>query len=245
MALVKLSKWAATSCPYFNNPVKVVPSRWAFDRSDEAVPTDINSMIKARITLNPYLLLMFAGLLMVTTQVVAHGGVSLEDDLCIMRIGQYRAHFTGYQPQARASQEFCEDIPELGEAIIVLDFLDPALRDMDIEFEVIADPSGKGAKAQLADIEQALESGTHRLHRTTSARYPGGSFNVNLSISEPGWYVGILTAVASDREVSEISVFPFSVGVRDYSSVIKWVIGILVLSLIFYLLSARRRPAED
>ena len=84
--------------------------------------------------------ILFLALALVGERAYAHGGVSLEDDLCIMRIGQYRAHFTGYQPRARASQEFCEDIPELGEAIIVLDFLDPALRNMDIDFEVITDP---------------------------------------------------------------------------------------------------------
>ena len=178
-------------------------------------------------------------------QASAHGGVSLEDDLCIMRIGQYRAHFTGYQPQARASQEFCEDIPELGEAIIVLDFLDPALRKMNIDFEIITDPSGKGAKAQLADIQQALDAGTHQLHKTAAAQYPSGNFNVNLTITQPGWYVGVLTASAVEGNLKEISVFPFSVGVRDYSSLISWVVAILILSLLFYLVSGRRRAAQE
>ena len=190
----------------------------------------------------PILLLVLS---VVSGQAYAHGGVSLEDDLCIMRIGQYRAHFTGYQPRARASQEFCEDIPELGEAIIVLDFLDPALRNMDIDFEVITDPSGKGAKAQLADIEAALEAGTHQLHKISAGRYPAGNFSVNLTITQPGWYVGVLTASTPDRNISEVSVFPFSVGVRDYSNLISWVVAIVILSLIFYFVSGRQRSAGE
>ena len=43
----------------------------------------------------------------------AHGGVGIEDDKCILRIGSDRAHFAGYQPEHRASQEFCEDFPEV------------------------------------------------------------------------------------------------------------------------------------
>ena len=58
----------------------------------------------------------------------AHGGVSIEDDRCIMTIGPYRAHFSGYQPKLRASQEFCEDIPAVADAIIVLDFISQPLR---------------------------------------------------------------------------------------------------------------------
>ena len=171
----------------------------------------------------------------------AHGGVSLEDDLCIMQIGQYRAHFTGYQPKARASQEFCEDIPELGEAIIVLDFLDAALRGMQIEFQVLSNPSDKGAKTVLEDISVALENESHRILKVDAEKYSSGSFSAELLIETPGWYVGVLTATAPERGAVEISVFPFSVGMRDYSGLIAWLVAIVILSVIFYFASARRQ----
>ncbi|MEM7467337.1 MAG: hypothetical protein AAF387_10680 [Pseudomonadota bacterium] len=172
---------------------------------------------------------------------LAHGGVAMEDDLCIMRIGQYRAHFTGYQPRLRASQEFCEDIPELGEAIIVLDFLDSVLRKKQISFQVISDPSGKGATAAFEDIESALSEGTHNVHSIPSDVYPSGSFNATISINKPGWYVGVLSAAGSDDATPLISVFPFSVGVRDYTNMLSWIAVIVFLSGAFYWLSARRR----
>lgn len=31
-------------------------------------------------------------------QVQAHGGLALADDLCILTVGPYTIHFTGYQP---------------------------------------------------------------------------------------------------------------------------------------------------
>ena len=46
-----------------------------------------------------------------TTQVQAHGGLSLADDICKLTIGPYTMHFTGYQPEATQEKEFCEDIP--------------------------------------------------------------------------------------------------------------------------------------
>ena len=187
----------------------------------------------------------FAGVmtvaLLANSIVYAHGGVSLEDDLCIMRIGQYRAHFTGYQPRARASQEFCEDIPELGEAIIVLDFLDSALRGMQIEFQVLSNPSDKGAKTELDDISMALENESHQILKVDAGKYPSGSFSTELLIEDPGWYVGVLTATAPGRGTVEISVFPFSVGIRDYSGLISWMVAIVILSVIFYFASARRQ----
>ena len=34
----------------------------------------------------------------------AHGGVEVEADRCIMKIGAFKSHFTGYQPEKRAAQ---------------------------------------------------------------------------------------------------------------------------------------------
>ncbi|MGH8645665.1 MAG: hypothetical protein ACREX4_14860 [Gammaproteobacteria bacterium] len=69
-----------------------------------------------------------AFLLLVNATAWAHGGVSIEEDKCVLKIGNYLAHFADYQPESRGSEEFCEDIPSTGHAIIVMDFVDPQLR---------------------------------------------------------------------------------------------------------------------
>lgn len=191
--------------------------------------------------------ILFACLLVIPTNAAAHGGVSLEDDLCIMKIGTMRAHFTGYQPKVRASQEFCEDIPEIGEAIIVLDFLNPALRKMDIGFRVLKDETGKGAKTTFNDIESLLENAASLMIEKKAATYPSGSFNVSLTLQEAGWYVGVLSAVNPETNEEIVSVFPFSVGQKNYLSLALWGIAIVAIALSFYFLSVslNRREHRD
>ena len=184
-----------------------------------------------------------------STDAIAHGGVSIEDDLCIMSIGNMRAHFTGYQPKVRASQEFCEDIPELGEAIIVLDFLSPALRKMDVTFQVMKDDAGKGPNTSFSDVEPRLMNARDLIVNKEAATYPSGSFNVSLSIQEAGWYVGVVSAVDPDTNEEVVSVFPFSVGQRDYLGIVLWCVAIVTIALSFYFLSVglnrRTQPQHE
>jgi hypothetical protein len=44
--------------------------------------------------------LVFALSLPFSSQVGAHGGLSLADDICKLTIGPFTMHFTGYQPDA-------------------------------------------------------------------------------------------------------------------------------------------------
>ena len=49
----------------------------------------------------------------------AHGGVKLEQDECVLKIGPNTMHFIGYQ-RAGEEEEFCEDIARTGPTIIAL-----------------------------------------------------------------------------------------------------------------------------
>ena len=75
--------------------------------------------------------LLFAG------AVFGHGGVVMEEDLCVINIGFYRAHFTVYQPQTSANEEFCEDLPDAGETIFVLDYLHDSMKRVPVDFRII------------------------------------------------------------------------------------------------------------
>ena len=56
----------------------------------------------------------------VSGEAYAHGGVSLDQGQCIMKIGPDTMSFTGYQP-IKSRETFCDDIPDVGPTIIVLD----------------------------------------------------------------------------------------------------------------------------
>jgi hypothetical protein len=132
------------------------------------------------------------------TGAMAHGGLSMDEDRCKLRVGRYVMHFVGYQPEsASGPREFCEDIPETGRTIVVLDYLNDELRDLPTEVRIIKDT---GSPARLEDVTV--------LHIPPKL-YPSGSLNFELNFQEPGKFVGLVTVGGADKAVSR---FPFSVG---------------------------------
>ncbi|MBL4607470.1 MAG: hypothetical protein JKY01_06540 [Pseudomonadales bacterium] len=163
-----------------------------------------------------------------------HGGVSMKDDMCLMKVGNYKVHFTGYQPQARATQEFCEDIPVVSKAIFVMDFIDDELRKMDVDFRVINDVKAIGVKAVLADLGTKEE-----IEKNTAFYYEGeqflrGTMAVTIDFKKEGQYIGLVTAKNPETGREYTSVFPFSVGVINYAKYVVPIVLILVLTIVFF-----------
>lgn len=132
---------------------------------------------------------------------LAHGGLSMDEDTCKLRVGPYLMHFVGYQPDsASGPKEFCEDIPETGRTIVVLDYLNDELRDLPTEVRIIRDTGSAGGLEDLT-----------LLHLPPKV-YPTGSLNFEMSFPEPGKFVGLVTVGGGDKLVSR---FPFSVGQRS------------------------------
>lgn len=173
----------------------------------------------------------------------AHGGVGIEDDKCILRIGGHRAHFAGYQPEHRASQEFCEDIPEVGRAVLVIDFIQPALRERVVEFRILRDADGLGAKARYEDLGDAGQISQRTMVALPARVYPHGTVTLDHRFSEPGWYIGLLSATDPASGKTENSVFPFRVGVRNYWKYLPLPLFFIGLAWLLYRLTGQRRKA--
>lgn len=77
-----------------------------------------------------------------TNTVGAHGKVAIEEDSCMRRIGENMIHLSTYQPQVDEEGHYCTEIPQAGNAILVIDLVDPALREMPISVKVM-----QGSKA--------------------------------------------------------------------------------------------------
>ncbi|MBL6750316.1 MAG: hypothetical protein ISP90_07320 [Nevskia sp.] len=178
-------------------------------------------------------------MLLCGAQARAHGGVSMKDDVCIMHIGPFKSHFVGYQPELRATQEFCEDIPELGRAIIVMDFIDSPLRDMGVQFLVLKDVHGLGKRAMYMDLGSADDIKAATLFSTDAQKYPRGTVTVDNTFSAPGWYIGVLNA--TNERTGEVyhSVFPFRVGVKSYWRYFPYFLIVVALSLVLYRMTGR------
>lgn len=175
----------------------------------------------------------------VNSNAQAHGGVSMEDDTCIMRIGKLTAHFTGYQPELRATQEFCEDIPELGKAIIVIDFIENVLRTQTVEFRVLRDVRDLRKRTRYEDLGDASAIDGATLFKLDPQVYPKGTLTFDLRFDQPAWYVGVLSATDAANGQVLHSVFPFRVGVKNPWRYLPAFALVIALSLLAYRLTGR------
>lgn len=159
----------------------------------------------------------------------AHGGVKLEQDECILRIGPNTMHFIGYQ-RTGEEQEFCEDIAQTGPTVIALTAVSQDLRDMAIGVRVVKDVGEAQEKANIDAV--------------TVAYYPpkvyhNGTMTFEHDFKDAGRYVGIVT-VSDDLGNQWVSRFPFTVGVFTFMAYIDYILyGVgftaLCVGLWFYL----------
>ena len=156
----------------------------------------------------------------------AHGGLSMEKDLCKLRLGPYAMHFTGYQPEVSGANEFCEDIPRTGHTVVALDAVDEALRDLPLEVRIIRDT---GDESDLDAITV--------LHLPPKV-YPAGTVSFEHRFDEPGKFVGLVSGGEKHELVSR---FPFSVAAgRSAREPWLWAIGIVLAGVGLFLYSNAR-----
>lgn len=152
-----------------------------------------------------------------------HGGVSIENDLCILRVGPSTVHFTGYQP-TRSYKEFCEDIPYTGQTIIVLDLVDSDLRNMATEVRVVRDPGGGGVPIGRRLLSDEQIRSNEVLAATEAymppSLYPNGTLKFEHDFKKTGQYIGIVT-VRNEHGQEYVSQFPFIVG-PDWSKLVPF-----------------------
>jgi hypothetical protein len=83
----------------------------------------------------------------------AHGATSGEDDPCMRRVGEKVVHFSAYQPQYQLKDQYCTDIPKEGDTFLVVDLVDPALRNEPVGMRVMKGNGNTEAEDQIvADI---------------------------------------------------------------------------------------------
>lgn len=145
----------------------------------------------------------------------AHGGVVLEADLCVIKIGYLKAHFKIYLPRTRQHEEFCEDLPEAGEGVFVMEYLHSSLGEMPIEFRIIKNVTGQGRFTNSQDVARIddIEKATVLFH---APRVQPDVFTVLHHFDDPGEYVGIVTIRQSDTNTVYTAVFPFQVGFTGF-----------------------------
>ena len=130
-----------------------------------------------KVTMNPILILL--AVLFWPATVSAHGGVVFEEDVCVLKIGFLQAHFTGYQPQSRGSEEFCEDLPDLGDSVFVIDYLHEFLKEMPVDFRIVTDSQNLGMYAKWEDIVNLDDIEGDTVFYQPPTRWTDGVLNVS------------------------------------------------------------------
>jgi hypothetical protein len=130
---------------------------------------------------------------------------------CVLQIGETFMQFSAYQAQS-PGMRYCNEIPDVGPATIVLDQADSDLRQMATDIRIIRNMDEGTADGLLTDaamVAQALDpiTETHILPRT----YPTGIIELNHTFTSPGQYHAIVIA-KNDHGQVYVSQFPFVVG---------------------------------
>ena len=116
---------------------------------------------------------------------VAHEGADLDVDPCVRWVGESAVHLSSYQPQYELRAQYCTDIPKTGETFLVVDLVDPALRNVPVGLRIVKGSGSNEAEAQtVADWrpshhptgvvsgETTLEEGLYRVIITAEGQKP-------------------------------------------------------------------------
>jgi hypothetical protein len=155
----------------------------------------------------------------------AHGNVSIEEDACVQRVGGNLVHFNAYQPQNEAKAQYCTDIPGEGDTFLVVDLVDPGLRNMPVGVRVVRGLS------ETADDQ-------------TVAYWPPATHLDGVVRGEATLAKGLYTVIITPEGFSPSS-YLLRVQQIDYGKMVRNAIGpltvLLLLALIGYELSKSKR----
>ena len=196
-----------------------------------------------QLTANICRVTLTIALVAVISNAFGGGGVVLSKDTCIITIGFYDAHFTAYQPETSGNEEFCEDLPDDGQTIFVLDYLHGSLKEVPVGFRVIRDATGLGRFARWEDVQAIEDIDTLTVFYQAPVVETDASLLIEMSFVEDGAYIGIVTAGHPSNDKIYNSVFPFKVGQTDLSFLL-WlpIVTALFIMMAFFHGELTRKP---
>jgi len=150
-----------------------------------------------------------------SARLMAAGAVVGESDSCMIEIGIYTAHFTVYQPDTRGNEEFCEDLPDTGDTLFVLDYLHGSLGEVPVEFRIIRDVEDWGIFARWDKVAAIENIGQRTVFHRPGTVAPENRLAVEHDFSERGGYIGVVSAPHPTKDLVYHAVFPFQVGKID------------------------------
>lgn len=181
---------------------------------------------------------------LIALPVFAGGGVILQDDVCKIKIGFYEAHFTAYQPDTSGNKQFCEDLPDIGQTIFVLDYLHDSMKEVPIDFRIIRDVTELGQFVRPEDIEALGDLAKYTIYYHAPTIETDASLTVEPLLPAEGKYIGIVTAGHPTNDNIYTAVFPFEVGAIDISYIFPLLAFLAPALFIWFVWRMRMRKAQ-
>jgi hypothetical protein len=152
----------------------------------------------------------------------AHGATSGEDDPCLRRVGERVVHFSAYQPQYELKDQYCTDIPKEGDTFLVVDLVDPSLRNEPVGMRVV---KGNGSNEAEDQIVADIRPSTH----------PDGVLRGEVRLDE-GLYT--VTIAAEKQNLMKRPQYLLRVHMTDYQKLLRSVgiplLGVLLTAWLGY-----------
>lgn len=179
----------------------------------------VKQLMQAGIAAFVLVAMLYAG------NVIAHGRVSLEEDICMRQVGENMVHLNTYQPQYDESGHYCTDIPLAGDTYLVIDLIDSPLRNMPVGVKVF--------RGSEKDGENVLQ--------LPADYHPDGVISGRINL-EKGLYSVIVTA----EGIPPLKYYyRLRVEMVDYAKIFRAsiapIMGLLLLAWLLYRLKQSKR----
>jgi hypothetical protein len=167
-------------------------------------------------------------LVVISFKTFAHGSANVKSNSCVLSVGPYQMQVSGYQP-LNSLREHCNEMPGIGNTIIVVDYLDQKMRDFIAEYRVIRDVKN------VHDANISHEHDNHDLHSSFGisskpAIYSNGTFDFSHNFNT-GRYISIFTLRDPFTNEEFHAEFPFTVGMPFAKWM--WIAVAVILILLF------------
>lgn len=144
----------------------------------------------------------------------AHGKVAMEEDTCMRRLGDNSmVHLSAHQPQYEPGDQYCTEIPKEGNTFLVVDLVDPALRNIPIGVRVVRGTS---------------EADDETVTYLRPSYHPDGVINGETSLDE-GEYTVFITGDSVPPVRYE---YPLRVQMINYAKTFRAALGPLLAALL-------------
>jgi len=175
-----------------------------------------------QVTQAGYMLLILVAALYQPDIASAHGTASGEDDPCLRRIGEQVVHFNAYQPQYQLKDHYCTDIPQAGDTFLVVDLVDPTLRNEPVGMRVV---KGNGSNEIDDQIVADIRPSAH----------PDGVLRSEVRLDE-GLYT--VTIATEKQNLMKRPQYRLRVHMTDYQQLAQTVVvpllGLLLAAWLMY-----------